>query len=110
MFRLLLTLALMAAASSAASDDDDCVGLIGSDADKDTTDAVEVSESVKASVNDGERAFAVNVLKRIFSEFKEDDEKKGRISRNVFISPHSIYQVRKYSTFGFLSNCFQGQF
>ena len=92
MFRLLLTLALMAAASSASSDDD-CVGLIGSDADKDTTDAVEVSESVKASVNDGERAFAVNVLKRIFSEFKEDDEKKGRISRNVFISPHSIYQV-----------------
>ena len=85
----------LAAANASSGDDDDCSGLLLSSSSDGGGSTVEVSDAVKLSVNDGERAFAVNVLKAIFKEFEEDDERKGRISRNVFISPHSIYQVKE---------------
>ena len=96
---LFAVLAAAAAAHASSGDDDDCSGLLLSSSSSDGGSTVEVSDAVKLSVNDGERAFAVNVLKAIFKEFEDDDERKGRISRNVFISPHSIYQVKKAMIF-----------
>jgi serpin B len=47
-----------------------------------------VSEEVKTLMDDGERAFAVHVIKAIF-----DERNASGIRENIFISPASIYQA-----------------
>lgn len=54
-------------------------------------------EEAKAIVYGGERAFAVNLIKALFSKYEDK-----AIEQNIFISPSSIYHTLMLAYFGAL--------
>ena len=54
-----------------------------------------VDDETKILLNEGERAFSVNLIKSLFSDFNATGQQK-----NIFISPASIYQTLMLSYFG----------
>merc|ERR1711953_1516950 len=54
-------------------------------------------EEAKAIVYGGERAFAVNLIKALFSKYEDN-----AIEQNIFISPSSIYHTLMLAYFGAL--------
>jgi serpin B len=76
-------LALLASAKTTPLNTD-CLG--GGEADASLIDPVQ--EVTKATINDGERAFAVHLIKSLFKDFNETG-----INQNIFVSPASIFQT-----------------
>jgi len=81
MFVVLLLAANMALS---ASMDTSCLGT-DADVNDETFLAEHVGNETLQAINDGERAFSVNLIKSLFGD--------GPSSRNIFISPASIYQT-----------------
>lgn len=54
-----------------------------------------VPEEIKVVLDDGERAFGVNLIKSLFHDFNTTG-----IHKNIFISPASIYQTLMLAYFG----------
>lgn len=85
--RVLLVPLFVANVALSVSMDTSCLGTDSSVNDE-TFLSEHVGNETLHAINDGERAFSVNLIKSLFGEGADDGP-----SRNIFISPASIYQT-----------------
>ncbi len=84
-------LLLLASASAVSALSLDCLPGQASDADFLSEPA---SPEAKATIDEGERAFAVRLVKYLF------DEMAGVVDKNIFVSPASVFQTLMLSYMG----------
>lgn len=89
----LLLLSLLAVLGSGQKINTECLG--DDSAITETFLSEPVDDEVKLILNEGERAFSVNLIKSLFSDFNATG-----VQKNIFISPASIYQTLMLSYFG----------